>query len=252
MDREIIIGSRAARYWFKDFPRECNDFDVIAKKPPEDRTRKVEYHWSPAFEWLLSHERYVASPDALYTIKVSHSFWDLHWDKTMFDIQFLKSKGCKVIEDFYKLLYEDWTKIHGPKKVNLNVSNEEFFNKYVNRAYDHDSIHKAIAYYDVPMFTKLKKDQSKAWIDRDLFEKLSYYDKIRTCREEIYVIALERDLIPSGFTVNPAIAYKRAAKSLITRMSKGWFPRFMVENWDELRKTDHHYKFKQIIEKESL
>jgi hypothetical protein len=238
MKNKILIGSKAAAHWFSDF-RECKDVDYIQPYPHPPKIKGVEYKFTPAFQWLLDNEEDIASSNALYTIKVSHSFWDIHWDKTINDILYFKSKGCKVIEPFYKLLYQDWTEIHGCKKVNLNMSNDDFFDKSkgINRIYQHDDLHKAIMYYDEPMYDRLKTDKSKAFISESVFLNQSYQDQLRTCWEEIMVLSLERYLIPQ-LDMNTIVAYTRAAKRLVTRMSKGWFPRFIVENWDMLKRPD--------------
>ena len=246
----ILIGSRAVRIHFPDFYRNCNDWDYITDvKHPSKITEegRKEFYSIPAFNKLIGQIEHL-SPEQLYTLKVSHSFWDIHWEKTMSDIHFFQKKNVQLDESLFTELYSHWEKVHVKKKVNLNQDNLIFFNKFVNRIYEHDELHKAIAYYeDQPMFTKLKKDLSKAWINKSMFDSLSTEDKFKTCREEIFVIALERFLIPNDFKTNPIVAYRRSAKILITRLSKGWFPKFIVENWSSLNKPDFNFveKFKE-------
>lgn len=232
----MLIGSKAAKHWFPDLPREPVDTDIIS--PIKSTSPKIEHHWNPAFEWLLKNEKDIASPNALYTIKVSHSFWDIWWNKTMFDIQFFQNKKCQIIEELYQLLYLEWEKKHGKKHVNLNKSNEEFFNDYVIRKTDHDNLHAWIAYGKTPYYEQLKRDKSKAWICHDLFLELPYEEQLKVCREEAYVIALERYLIPSNFRIPRLTAYRRALKDLIVRMTKGWFPKFIVEHYFDLNCLD--------------
>jgi len=248
----ILFGSQAAKNYFPDF-RETHDLDWLVKEDNKqaeliDEIRNEYYH-IPPFDYLLDQPKGILSPEQLYTLKVSHSFWDIKWEKTMFDINFFQEKNLKLDENLFNELYSFWEIKHKEKRVNLNQSNEKFFNSYVKRKYIHDDIHKEMSYYDEPMFNKLKKDKSKAWINKEMFFNLSKEDQIKTCREEIYVTALERCLIPSDFKIHTLSGYSKACKLLITSMTKGWFPKFIVENWKELRKPDIDYKQKFLNSK---
>jgi hypothetical protein len=80
------------------------------------------------------------------------------------------------------------------------------------------------------------------------FDKLSYDDKLNLVREEVYVTALERWLIPHDFKFSKIEAYQKALKKLATTMSSGWFKFFILTNIDVLRNDrDFSYidKFKQ-------
>lgn len=239
---KTLIGSRAMNHWFPDF-RVGKDEDYLTDEDLKSTlSPHVEYFNVNGFhglEWVL-HRGEIASPEILYTIKLSHSFWNVHWPKTMFDILWCQNKGIEHIPELLSLLYKDWEIKHGKKKAYLGKSNDDFFNDFVSRVYVHDDIHRAIAYYDEPMFEKLKYRKDSAYISEKLFNGLSYEDKLKTCREEIYVTTLERFLIPSEFRMNSLTAYRGACKLLVTSMTKGWFPRFIVLNWSELNRPDHH------------
>lgn len=248
----VFIGSYALRKKQCDF-RAIADVDVVCLPntkpvikicPTSYNPTKVrfEYHHDTALLWLLENcDTEFPSLDMLYTIKVSHSFWDVHWDKTMHDIKFLQNLKCKLIPEFYDLLYKSWQKKYKAKRVNLNVRNEEFFNEYVNREFNHDFLHNALAYEDEPMFNKIKKDKSKAFISSKKFFELSYERQLNTCREEIQVIALERQLIPSDFKIPLKTAYRRSLKALITHMTTGWFAKYLVENYHILIEIDRDF-----------
>ena len=239
----ILIGSRALKHHFPDIKRKPMDWDWVVATKPVTKSRFVEYHSSPGFAWLLENEKDIASPDALYTIKMSHCFWNIFWDKTMHDILLLRSRGAKIIQPLFDALYADWTVKHGAKKAYLKVENSAFFTSAVERKYVHDDLHAMVAYYDRPLFERVKKDLGLAYVDRDMFDLLSHDDKIKLCREEIYVTALERFLIPSDFRYNGMAAYRGACRLLVTSMTKGWFPRFIVDNWEELMQPDNkNYK----------
>lgn len=251
---KTLIGSRALRYHFPD-SREPNDWDYITNEPLVSVTHgdlRVEYHNTghPGHQWILEQGP-IASPQILLTIKMSHAFWDVHWAKTMNDIKFLQHKGVKYIPELFELLHDLWTQLHGTKKAKLTMSNEDFFVDNVSRIYVHDELHKAVAYYDKPLYTRIKVDQDKAHCSYELFKRLNYADQLKLCREEIYVTALERFLIPTKFGEGKYSSYIFACKKLLTSMSKGWFPKFIVENWLQLYKPDDHPFIKLFKEKES-
>lgn len=239
--KEVLIGSHATKHWFPDF-RDPDDLDFLIDGEMKS-TREVEYHnanLGVGLRRIFDSTEGVPSPSILYTLKLSHAFWAINWPKTMYDIAFFQQKSVVYDEELFSLLYKDWVKIHGKKRAYLKKENDEFFKDGVDRKYVHDDIHRAVAYYDEPMFEKLKKDRSLAMLDHDMFLKLSHEDKLRLCREEIYVTALERFLIPSDFRTSRRSAYMGACRLLVTSMTKGWFPKFLVMNWSDLVKPDEH------------
>jgi hypothetical protein len=230
---KLIFGSCAVKHWFPDFREPKGDTDYITPEKLKSN-REHEYHWVPSFQYILDYNNdleYV-DPNFLYTIKVSHAAWNVHWDKSMLDIRFLKSKGCALDKVLYSMLVEEWEIIHGKKKVNLNKPNEYFFNDAVNRKYDHDQLHEMFKFYDKPLHTKIRKDETKALPDRELFEQLNFEDQVKCALEEIYVIATERFIIPHNIPKRHA-KYK-AMKQLVTTMTKGWFNLFLIVNFDFL------------------
>lgn len=232
----LIFGSRAAKHWYPDFREPKRDTDYISKL--KEKTRFVEHHWIDSFQYVLernSHPVFV-DPDFLYTIKVSHAAWDIHWDKTMLDIKFFKSKGCKLDYVLLDMLYDEWCKIHGNKKVNLNKYNEEFFTDAVDRKYNHDQLHEHFKFYNEPLHTKIRQDLSKAFPSKKMFFSLKVEEQFKCALEEIYVVATERYILPKGMPLKHA-KYK-AMKQLITSMTKGWFNLFLIEQFDELYYND--------------
>lgn len=234
---KILVGSQAIKWWFEDF-REPGDTDYFS----DASISGCDVFWHrdlAGYDWGS-----IATPDELYTIKVSHSFWELHgtWSKHMYDLSFLKKKGHgHFIPELYNLLYPIWEERYGKKKVNLNAKPEDFFNKSVHRVYDHDSIHHSIAYYDRPLFERVLKDGHEVMVDRAKFDALTYEDKVRLVREEVYATALERQVIPSNYTCSPKGAYAWALRKTITSFWKGDWALWVVLNFDELRTPDIDY-----------
>lgn len=243
---KILIGSHAIKHWFSDFPREPKDIDYICPEPSKEKG--VEHHWNKSFECFYDifndAKMNVASPWFLYTLKVSHSFFDVHWGKTLRDIVFLQSKGYNACdEEMFVSFYAEWELKHGKKRAFLAEKNEDFFKTNVKRKYVHDSIHEAVALYDRPMFERVKDDLSKAFVSKKRFMELLEDDKDKLCLEEIHVIALERFLIPRNFQMNPKSARLEAAKILITSATKGWFPKYLVENFRRLHELNNDNSF---------
>lgn len=158
----------------------------------------------------------------------------------MGDILFLQSKGCKIDEDIYYSLVKGWRKVHGREAAPLKGrTSSEFFSDAVNRVYDHDSIHDAVAFYDEPLFFKIRPSEGSVECSKDLFNALSHGDKIKLAREEIYVTALERFVIPLNW--GPITAYGVSLKKFVTTMSSNWMSLFLIENFRELMVNDYDY-----------
>ncbi|QBZ72435.1 hypothetical protein SEA_CIRCINUS_181 [Streptomyces phage Circinus] len=233
---KTLVGSLAAHQYFSDF-RDVKDVDFFS----EEKIDGAETFYHPALEqWNWGP---VATVNELYTIKVSHAFWNLHgtWNKHMGDIVFYQKKDARFIQPLFDILYPIWEERYGKKKANLNAKPEDFFNKNVHRVYDHDSIHRSIAYYDRPLFERILRDGHEVAVDRAKFEALPYVDKLKLVREEVYATALERQIIPSEYRASPRAAYAWAMMKTVTSFSKGWFPLFIVQNYQDLFKPDVDY-----------
>jgi hypothetical protein len=243
----LIFGSTAAKFWFPDF-RETKDLDIMSPEPK--MSKEIQHYWQDAFSYAVrknTHKIFL-DPDFLYTIKVSHAAWDIHWAKTMKDIVFLKKKGCKLDPEFYELLYKEWEVVHRAKRVNLDVKNQEFFNKNVTRQYDHDWLHQFLAFGAEPMHNLIRLDPNSALCSKKLWQMLSHDDKVKCAMEEVYVIATER-FISRGYP--PRTSKMMSLKNLITSMTKGWFNLFLIENFDELVNFDNTHWLNKLKELKS-
>lgn len=232
---KVMVGSTAlARHIDGVTPK---DVDYFSDEPIEG----TDVFWHPSlegYEW--SGE--VASLDELYTIKVSHSFWELpngSWDKHMFHLVKMQQAGAKFLPDLYEVLYPIWEQRYGAKKVNLEADPDEFFNKQVTRIYEHDTIHASIAFYDEPLFNRILRDGHDVAVSQSKFEALPNADKIMLVQEEVFATALERKVIPGLLPWKHA--YMWALRKLITSFSKGWFPLWAVLHFDELRTPPFNY-----------
>lgn len=231
---KLIYGSQAIKHWFPDFKREPKDTDYISDIKQRN-TKETEYYRADFFEYLrtFNEDNTYVDPDLLYTIKLSHLSYNINWDKHMHDIIFMKNKWCKVIHDFYILLMEGWKTIHWYKKCNLNVKNEDFFKSNIKRKYDHDWLHEQYALHGRPMNERIRPDLSSPKCSKELWDKLTYQEKLDCAIEEIYVLTTERFIF-----VDKPKSLKHAKvitlKNMITSTTSWWFNLFLKENFKEL------------------
>lgn len=225
---KTLVGSRALLLYFDDFYRQVDDIDYFSDQDIEDAD--VFYH--PDLEkWSWGP---VATLDELYTIKVSHSFWQLRnnsWNKHMRDIQFMQEKGAFFIQELHEILYPIWEDTHGQRKTYSDNDNDE-------RKYEHDSIRESIAYNERPLFAEILREGHPSSVDRAKFDALPHDKKLQLVREELYATALERHLIPDDYVASRVTAYSAALQQTVTGFPKGWLPLFIVLNWRDLSMPD--------------
>lgn len=243
---KILIGS-AALAQYLDIGRTPKDTDYFVDQ--NTRLEQIEKEridpitHLEIFKYFGNVDR-VATLDELYTIKVSHIFWDLRdgqWEKHAQDIIKMQEVGAKFIEPLYKVLFKVWTEVHGKHITNLSQSGKNFFNDAVVRIYEHDSIHASVAYYDAPLYERILMDGEEVKVDKSKWDAMSHEDKIKCTREEIYATALERLVIPSEYRYSPRRAYAWALRRTTTSLARGWFALFIVKNLKELWNPDVKY-----------
>lgn len=257
--KKLLIGSHAAKNWFPEF-RIPNDKDfatlgnegVKFEKIKDEKTKDekiIEYHEIPLL-WEFCGESEIATPEILYALKISHSLWDIHWNKTVHDILFFQSKKIQLNDELAEKLIKYWTPIHKEKRINLNKKTEEFFKDSVDRTISHDDLHEIVKYQDRPWYSKLLKYPDKPLLDKNKFDDLSLKEKYQVAREEISVLAIERFIIPRKIE-NYTAAYSTALKLVVVQLTKGWFPYFIMNNLSELYFPDDNYfrSIKEVLRK---
>lgn len=241
------MGSRAIHFWFSDFRRggdESADWDWLSAsecgqpwRMENDDVHEVfvderigGWHWGNP----------IATPDELYTLKLSHMFWEVNgstqnWNKHAYDAIFLSRKGAKFLPELYEILYPIWKEVHGGRKAKLRAASKEgFFKDAVVRKYDHDSLHRSVAYLHQPIYEMILKDGSEVDCSWDKFQSLPHHAKIKLCREEIYVTALERILVPNDLVGDARRAYHWSLRRVLTSLFTGKWALFVALNLDEL------------------
>jgi len=132
-------------------------------------------------------------------------------------------------------------------RVSMRVPNEVFFGSFTHgdiRLYEHDDLHCATCYYDVPLYLKLKAEPELAFIPRGNFERLDHRDRVRLVREECFAIALERVVIPAetlGIRYRPEEAYLYALHRVCTDLATGWFRDFAIDAFPDAEAIDTDY-----------
>lgn len=234
---KILIGSSAIVHHFSDYYRKVKDTDYAIKTGNNYRKDGCEFLLNPV---LFKYENdNVISPDNLLTLKVSHLFWDINWEKHIFDTIYLFEKGCKINKPFLKEMRGYW-EVYNPKirRSMLEMSKENFFSNAVNSDTDeHDKIHYILA--DIPAFAKILKDGCEVEVDENKWNLLSEQEKDEVVFEETAVMAWER------YKTTPyKIAYMRQLKDNIIKH----FPEFIaihaIKKYKELRKPMYNFKIK--------
>lgn len=255
--RTILVGSAATRAWRPDF-RVPSDLDYFTDKemPKELNGKRVEsfYHkdlekWNwglgkPEGKGVFTVPPTRATLNELYTLKVSHMFWSNRWVKHAKDVIWFQTEtDATFLPELYDILYPIWVEHYGKKGARLprGTKAEDFFRPNIDRKYDHDSVHRSVAYYDKPLFEVILQDGEDVAVSWKKFEQMTHTDKLRLCREEIYATALERKVIPSDYTINPLNAYRWALQQTITSFWKGKWALFMVLHLKDLVNPEVDY-----------
>ena len=258
MKTNLIFGSTALKHWIPELKRTPKDIDVIAmpnivagfyltglvKSIVQVTDKRVEYHYNPAFDYILNNNKHDVFVDLnfLYTIKCSHLHYDINWDKHCLDVMLMQSKGAELDHKLFDLLMIDWKEIHGKKRVNLNLSKDEFFTPYVTRIIDHDELHSMLAYYDKPVYTRILKDGKDVLTDLSKWNNLNHEDKLICILEEVYVTAFER-----WKTLNPKHSKMKAMKLYCTSLAKNDYFKYAAINMKELYEHESNSHFQNKI-----
>lgn len=96
--KKILIGSTALQKYVPGI-REPKDLDYAVDTEGSSSIAGVEFLYNPV---LFEFEKEdTISAENLLNLKISHLFFDINWDKHMFDVQQLLKLGNKI--DEYKV-----------------------------------------------------------------------------------------------------------------------------------------------------
>ena len=229
-------------------PLEVETYEWESNMILYEMSRMNEWWEEQGFDIDNVHGIDVIVPPAniLYLMKKAHLNHSIKWSKHIRDFahleQYTKYPGeTKEEQEFFRLRRKEANERFGDKsKINLNMDNDKFFGmseKAINRKLPHDRIHEIIAYEEIPMHCQMKTDQTKAMLDKDLIAKATQDQLDKLAREEIMAIAIERFMLNDD-NAHPYSCYSRAYELLTTRLSKGWFADYLIDNYPRLRRPD--------------
>lgn len=257
--RSMIVGSHAL-----EALGVCNrvpkDLDVWTDHDVSRMTSsqgKLDSFWHPLLAEVIPDRSEWQYPtlDQMYTIKLSHSHWELpngSWHKHIYDLIQLQNAGAKLDLGLYKVLYKVWEDTHGKKVMNLDQDKTEFFADAVRRVYDHDSIHSSVAFGDTPIYEEILRDGASVDIDPRKLWALPHSRIVQLFVEEICVTALERIVIPRNYRCSSGAAYLWALRRTITSLTKGKSSRFILENIQEFMRPDPDYVQRHLAKADRL
>lgn len=272
MDTDVIISIKDFAYTIAGAQgvksQKVNQDSAIVKW--EGISRPVEYLFSDgtkSFEGLLERAKEgqtYASLDVLYSLKKGHIHFPIKFNKHIKDFMFMRQKlreqldisleddlnfnydkldSChELTENHFKATELRRGKLRTPK---MNQTSEEFFGKskkFVKSYYDHDTMHLAMAHEDKPMYFKILKDGSQVETDEVKWSELTLQQKIQCVLEEVYVIALERKILPDMFGDSeeewtPKEAFDWALMRVCTTLCDGFFRWFSVKAYDVIQQN---------------
>lgn len=255
----VIIGSSAMRYNMLYVMPDTQEVRYLYRKPKDHDVMSTEKIDLPGFDTiivpqniidLIKHKNGYATVDSCYTIKKSHLMYDINWQKHKHDYIEMKFwYHAEIIPELFEALMEYWKQQNGNKKfLSLYKTKKDFFDDNVNYVYDHDELHKAVAFPDEPVYTLCLKDGEEVAIDKSKFFNLSFDKQLRMFQEEISVIAAERWMIPEGRNYHWIKAYSLALHKTVTSLTKNWASLFIIDNLDWFVKPNKQF-FINLAEK---
>ncbi len=253
MRNKLIFGSTAAKHFFSDF-REPKDLDYLINGASSIRG-KESYYYGPSTDYILQNNKddKFVDPEFLYVCKFAHCKWDIFWDKTMADIKFFQDKGVSLNKEVVGLLRKDFKNFHRTRWAKLKDKNSKtFFEDAVQRKYVHDSVHLAIAHYDAPLYESILKNPNTVECSEEKFNALEYEEQLKLVKEEIWVTALERFMIPDPNFSRHRAYYLSLKKLIISMSGAGWFNDFVINNFYTLLGDKQNYVQKMQDNKQKL
>lgn len=223
---KVLIGSTVIKKHYPDFPRIPKDTDYAVDKYIKNEDG-IEYLLNPIICSMYSDGEEI-SLNHLLTLKASHLFFDINWEKHMWDVQFLLNKGHVIDKPLFYELYEFWNTFHKNKRSNLKLSAEKFFDNAITCPYPHDWLHTLLQ--NPPTYTLLLKGNDTVEVCEDRFNQLSFQQKCDSVFEEVAIMAFER-----YSNLYYKVAYNKMLKKFIMGHAAIWHSLFIIENYKLLQ-----------------
>jgi hypothetical protein len=234
--KELIIGSTAIKHYYPDFSREPKDVDIVVLEQ-KSREGVKEYLVNPVI--LKYQNSGYLNPNLLLSLKISHLFWDINWEKHLFDVQFLLGKGCKYDLSLISELKFFWDSfLPKIRRSNLEMNKEQFFTNGVNETTEqHDYLHTLLN--PTPAYTKILKEGCEVELDESKWKNLSFDEKHDVVFEETSVMSWERYK-----RTDYRVAYKKQLKDNIIKHFPLYISLWAIENYKNLERPKYNFKTK--------
>lgn len=203
---------------------------------------------------LLGRKVTVARLAVLYSLKRSHRHKPRRWHKHIRDYHELKQvcKDRDALAHITKKREQEYTL----KTPSLDKTVDEFFDDSVsNRVFIHDQIHEVMAHGERPLYESIRISPDRVTCSLAKWEALSPEDRLSCVKEEAYVIALERAIIPMLFSggkqADPTKALYWALMRICTTLCSGWFRDFATENYPAIESgldLEYHLRFMAAVD----
>lgn len=254
-------------------PKSPHKYSAILKENDKKYRYEIELDTQLSTKWLTENELLikrdtyidplgnsfvVPSMEILFLTKKSHIYMPIHFAKNVSDYlnlyEIVDHSKLDDYSEYYNIRHKE-VKERSKKSPRLSMTNEDFFDRsknIVGYIFEHDDIHQAIKHYEKPVYEMMKKDYSKAWCEKDMFNSLPHEYKIRCVQEEAYVIALERYIILQKRNYkDPFLAYKDALARICTTLCSGFFREFALHHYNEIinaYNSNYLYKFQYAVD----
>lgn len=233
-----------------------------------------------SLQFILKHNihKTVADRGMLWAIKAGHiMFPHRQWEKHIMDYHILKSSvnvyGLNVTfrehfgdySEATQMSYRDVSKLHkkstedrlGKQKLPKlkGTTKEEFFDDFVVKYIEHDSIHQMVAHKEKPMYSYMQHDPNIVECDKELWNAFTFEEKVWCVTEECYVIALERHVIPTlkgdRVGLNSHEAFKWALMRVCTTLCSGWFRQFAIDHYFDIL-NNYNREYIKLLDQSQL
>lgn len=248
--QKILIGSKVLEHHGLIPILTSTDIDYAVSDRIKSNSSGIEYLYNPILcDKYKPSSRCICSLSDLYTLKISHLIgWDINTKKHLNHICLLESKMHSSLpllfdKSLFDDLYEFWTHEHGPnKRSDLDMSSSDFFNNKIEFPIEHDELHELLIKHDFfidqkePMYKKVLEPGHDVLVSEERFNKLTLNEKLNLVREEVMVMAMERNY-HHHYIVNYNIMLKRFFRN----HAPLWEALFILQNYRSL-KCPFNYK----------
>lgn len=219
----------------------------------------------------ICKDKLYAPIEVLYSLKKAHINFPVKFKKHIQDLMYMRYKlreklGITMDQDLAaesdlldhfpaltEMHFRETEKRRGKLKTpKMAESKAQFFGKsknYVKSYYEHDNMHLAMAHDQDPIYHRILREDAEVETDPELWKKLTIQQKIWCVLEEVYVIALERKILPELFEchayennelgkdpMTAEEAFDWALMRVCTTLCDGFFREFAVRAYDEIWK----------------